>query len=39
MNERPIVIVEDVKKRYLLGAEEVWALKGVSLEIFRGEFL
>jgi putative ABC transport system ATP-binding protein len=34
-----IIKVEDVKKRYVLGDEEVWALKGVSLEIYRGEFL
>lgn len=34
-----IIQAENVKKLYHLTGEEVWALKGVSLEIFRGEFL
>ena len=34
-----IIQVRNVKKRYMLGAEEVWALKGIDLEIARGEFL
>lgn len=34
-----IIRVEHVKKRYLIGGEELWALKGISLEIERGEFL
>ena len=34
-----IIEVRNVKKRYFLGAEEVWALKGIDLEIARGEFL
>jgi putative ABC transport system ATP-binding protein len=34
-----IVRAENVKKRYLLGGEELWALKGVSLDIQRHEFL
>jgi putative ABC transport system ATP-binding protein len=34
-----IIKVEGVKKRYILGNEEIWALKGISLEIYRGEFL
>jgi putative ABC transport system ATP-binding protein len=34
-----IIRAENVKKRYLTGHEEVWALKGVSLEIERGEFV
>lgn len=34
-----LIGVENVKKLYRLGEEEVWALKGVSLEIYRGEFL
>ena len=29
----------DVTRRYRLGDEEVWALRGVSLEIFKGEYL
>jgi len=39
MSDDIIIKVEGVKKRYILGEEEVWALKGVSLEIIRGEFL
>jgi len=34
-----IIKVENVKKRYVMGDEEVWALKGISLEIYRGEFI
>jgi putative ABC transport system ATP-binding protein len=33
-----IIESENVKKLYMLGSEEVWALKGISLEIYRGEF-
>lgn len=38
MNES-IIRTENVKKLYRLPGEEVWALKGISLEIVRGEFL
>ena len=38
MNE-VLIKIDDVRKRYVVGGEEVWALKGVSVEIFRGEFL
>jgi putative ABC transport system ATP-binding protein len=34
-----LIRTENVKKRYRMGSEEVWALKGISLEIHRGEFL
>ena len=34
-----IIEVRNVKKRYTLGEETVWALKGVDLSIMRGEFL
>lgn len=34
-----IIEVRNVKKRFTLGDEEVWALKGIDLTIFRGEFL
>lgn len=34
-----IITVENVKKRYQVGGETVWALRGVSLDIWRGEFL
>jgi len=39
MPTEPIIRAENVKKRYSLIGEEVWALKGVSLEVYRGEFL
>ena len=39
MNGEAFIRVEGIKKRYRMGDEEVWALKGVSLEIYRGEFL
>lgn len=29
----------NVKRRYRLGQEDVWALKGVTLDIFEGEYL
>ena len=34
-----IIRTENVKKLYRLGEEEVWALKGITLDIRRGEFL
>lgn len=34
-----IIRAEGVKKLYRLGEEEVWALRGVSLAIQRGEFV
>jgi len=34
-----IIRVENVKKRYQIGEETVWALGGVSLDVYRGEFL
>jgi len=39
MSSEIIIKVRDVKKRYILGEEEVWALNGVDLDIVRGEFL
>jgi putative ABC transport system ATP-binding protein len=39
MNAHAIIRTENVKKLYRLGDEEVWALKGVTLDIRRGEFL
>jgi putative ABC transport system ATP-binding protein len=34
-----IAKAQDVKRRYVLGEEEVWALNGVSMEIYEGEYL
>ncbi len=39
MSQGKIVQIEGVKKLYHMGDEEVWALKGISLEISKGEFL
>jgi putative ABC transport system ATP-binding protein len=39
MSVDSIIRTENVKKLYRLGEEEVWALKGVTLDIQRGEFL
>jgi putative ABC transport system ATP-binding protein len=39
MTQDVIIKAENVKKRYLVGGEEVWALRGASLDIYRGEFL
>ena len=37
--ENAIVRVFDVTRKYRLGEEIVWALQGISLDIFRGEYL
>ncbi len=34
-----IIRTENVKKLYVTGEEELWALKGVDLDVYRGEFL
>ena len=34
-----IIRAENVKKFYKTGEEELWALKGINLEIYRGEFI
>ena len=40
MNDRNVIIkAEEVTRKYKLGEEIVWALKGVSLDIFEGEYL
>ena len=38
-HERPLVKLENVWKIYTMGEVEVLALKNVSLEIFKGEFV
>jgi putative ABC transport system ATP-binding protein len=35
----PIILVEDIHKSYLMGKEAVPALRGVSLQIQRGEIV
>jgi putative ABC transport system ATP-binding protein len=39
MSQDIIIRTENVKKLYRLGDEEIWALKGISIDIRRGEFL
>lgn len=39
MNEDIIIRTENVKKLYVTRGEEVWALKGITLDIRRGEFI
>jgi putative ABC transport system ATP-binding protein len=39
MSDEVIIRAENVKKLYRVGGEELWALKGISLDVFRGEFL
>jgi putative ABC transport system ATP-binding protein len=36
---RPIITIRDMTKLYRMGEHEVHALRGVSLEIYEGEFL
>jgi putative ABC transport system ATP-binding protein len=35
----PLIVIDDVHKSYLMGKEAVPALRGVSLEIHKGEFV
>ena len=39
MSRDILIRVHEVKKRYQLGEETIWALNGVSLDVYRGEFL
>jgi putative ABC transport system ATP-binding protein len=40
MNKDKVIIsANDVKRKYMMGDEEVWALKGVTLDIYEGEYL
>jgi len=34
-----IIRAENVKKLYRIGDEQLWALKGISLDVYRGEFI
>jgi len=34
-----LIQLTDLKKRYLMGTEEVWALDGITLNVERGEYL
>lgn len=39
MSDDIIISIKNVKRRYRIGDETVWALKGVSLDIKRGEYI
>ena len=39
MSNNSIIKVENLKRTFIVGSEEVHALKGVSFEIFEGEFV
>ena len=34
-----LIQLTDLKKRYLMGTEEVWALDGITLDVERGEYI
>ena len=37
--DRALIEVTDLKKRYVMGSEEVWALDGITLTIEQGEYI
>jgi len=37
--ERDLIEVKDLKKRYMMGTQEVWALDGVTLSIEEGDYV
>jgi putative ABC transport system ATP-binding protein len=39
MAERAIISLRDISKSYSVGSEAFWALSGVSLNIYKGEFV
>lgn len=39
MNENAIIKVENLRRTFIVGSEEVHALKGISFEIHEGEFV
>jgi putative ABC transport system ATP-binding protein len=39
MSEDIIIRAVNVKRLYLMGAEELWALRGITLDVCRGEFI
>jgi putative ABC transport system ATP-binding protein len=38
-SDRALIEVNDLKKRYMMGSEEVWALDGVTLSIEEGDYV
>lgn len=39
MSADVIISARDVRRRYVMGTEEVWALRGVDIDIYRGEYI
>jgi len=39
VSQQPVIVVHNLVKRYIVGEVEVRALRGLSLEVERGEFL
>lgn len=39
MEQRPLIQIEDIGRRYVIGTEEIHALRSVSLNINKGEFV
>jgi putative ABC transport system ATP-binding protein len=37
--DRSLIEVRDLKKRYMMGSEEVWALDGITLSIEEGDYV
>jgi len=38
-SQKALIDVTDLKKRYVMGSEEVWALDGITLTVERGEYV
>ena len=38
MEKQVLIKLQDIGKRYVIGSEEIFALRGVDLEIYKGEF-
>ena len=39
MSGTPVIYGRDIKKAYHMGEQTLWALKGVDVEIHKGEFV
>ena len=39
VSDRALIEVNDLKKQYMMGSEEVWALDGVTLSIEEGDYV
>lgn len=39
MTQQPLIVLNDIGRKYVIGAETIHALKSVTLNIYRGEFV